>query len=109
MEKGKLKWGIIGAGIIAEKMADTLRQNRDSELIAVASKSAERGAIFAGYNNVPLSCSSDEIVGNSAIDVIDVATTHNSLFSIDVPLFSERIIFGPLVIIVVRQRPFGIL
>ncbi len=80
MEESKLKWGIIGAGIIAQKMIDALRQNRDSELIAIASKSAEKAAIFAERNRVPISCSYDEIVNNNDIDVIYVATTHNFHF-----------------------------
>ncbi|MCF6335787.1 MAG: Gfo/Idh/MocA family oxidoreductase, partial [Spirochaetales bacterium] len=80
MEESKLKWGIIGAGIIAQKMTDALRQNRDSELIAIASKSAEKAAIFAERNRVPISCSYDEIVNNNDIDVIYVATTHNFHF-----------------------------
>ncbi len=80
MEQKNLKWGIIGAGIIAEKMADALHRNINSELIAVASKSAEKAAKFAADNDVPLSCSYDEIAANPEIDVIYVATTHNFHF-----------------------------
>ena len=73
----KLKWGIIGAGIIADKMADALHQNKDSELLAVASKSIYRAERFAKNNKVPIACSYAEIVNNNDIDVIYVATTHN--------------------------------
>jgi dihydrodiol dehydrogenase / D-xylose 1-dehydrogenase (NADP) len=80
MEKNKLFWGIIGAGIIAEKMADALNQNKESELLAVASKSPERARIFAKNNNVPQVCTYNEIVNNNDIDIIYVATTHNFHF-----------------------------
>ena len=73
----KLKWGIIGAGIIAEKMAEALHLDPDSELLAVASKSIDRAESFAKNNNVPKACSYAEIVNNNDVDVIYVATTHN--------------------------------
>ena len=62
MNKKKLNWGIIGAGIIAEKMADALHRNKNSELLAVASKSIDRAQNFAEKNKVPIACSYDEIV-----------------------------------------------
>ncbi len=46
MKKNKLNWGIIGAGIIAEKMADALQMNKDSELIGVASKTLNKAKAF---------------------------------------------------------------
>ena len=76
----KLNWGIIGAGIIAEKMADALHMDPDSELLAIASKSFDRAERFAMTNKVPIACSYDEIVDNNDIDVIYVATTHNFHF-----------------------------
>jgi len=80
MEYKKLNWGIIGAGIIAEKMADALHQNKYSNLLAVASKSKERAESFAKKNNVTLPCSYEEIVSNKDIDIIYIATTHNFHF-----------------------------
>jgi 1,5-anhydro-D-fructose reductase (1,5-anhydro-D-mannitol-forming) len=42
------KWGIIGAGIIADtRFAPALREARDSTLVAVASRDPERAAAFA--------------------------------------------------------------
>lgn len=80
MRDKKLRWGIIGAGIIAEKMADALHQNKDSELLAVASKSIDRAQNFTKKNKVPKACSYNEIVNNNDIDLIYVATTHNFHF-----------------------------
>lgn len=73
-------WGIIGAGIIAEKMADALYQNQNSKLLAVASKSSDRAKNFAEKNKVPIACTYTEIVNNKDIDIIYVATTHNFHF-----------------------------
>lgn len=80
MKNSKLNWGIIGAGIIAEKMADALHHNTDSELLAVASKSNDKAKKFAKNNNVPEAYTYDEIVNHKDIDVIYVATTHNFHF-----------------------------
>ncbi|MDA3939952.1 MAG: Gfo/Idh/MocA family oxidoreductase [Spirochaetia bacterium] len=80
MKEKILTWGIIGAGIIAEKMAEALHIDKNSELIAVASKSKERAERFAEKNNVPIACSYNDIVNNADINVIYVATTHNFHF-----------------------------
>ncbi len=80
MKNRKLNWGIIGAGIIAEKMLEALQQHPDSELVAVASKSITRAHNFAEKNKVPLACSYEEIVDNVDVDIIYVATTHNFHF-----------------------------
>ncbi|MCK5674900.1 MAG: Gfo/Idh/MocA family oxidoreductase [Spirochaetales bacterium] len=80
MDYKKLNWGIIGAGIIAEKMADALHQNKYSNLLAVASKAIQRAQSFADKNTVPIACSYTEIVNNNDIDIIYVATTHNFHF-----------------------------
>ena len=73
----KYRWGIIGAGVIARKMADALRQDANAELYFVASKSAERAKAFAAEQDVPCHGSYDEIVNDDSVDIIYVATTHN--------------------------------
>jgi predicted dehydrogenase len=75
-----LNWGIIGAGIIAKKMAEAIRQTPGVKLLAVASKTPSRAKEFAKENDVPLHLSYDEIVNHKEIDVIYVATTHNFHF-----------------------------
>jgi dihydrodiol dehydrogenase / D-xylose 1-dehydrogenase (NADP) len=71
------KWGIMGAGVIARKMAGALRQEKDAELCFVASKSDERAKTFAQEQDVPGYGSYEELVNDSSIDIIYVATTHN--------------------------------
>ncbi|MDR0955220.1 MAG: Gfo/Idh/MocA family oxidoreductase, partial [Rikenellaceae bacterium] len=43
----KIKMGIIGTGIIAEKMATTIREMPDVEAYAVGSRSQEKAQAFA--------------------------------------------------------------
>jgi dihydrodiol dehydrogenase / D-xylose 1-dehydrogenase (NADP) len=76
----KIKWGIIGAGIIAGKLADALKINPDSELYAVASKTPAKAKEFANKYGVEHALSYQEIVNHKEVDVIYVATTHNFHF-----------------------------
>lgn len=76
----KINWGIIGAGIIANKMAETLMINPDSQLYAVSSKSPEKANAFAKKYNIEKAFSYQEIVNCKDVDVIYVATTHNFHF-----------------------------
>ncbi len=76
----QIKWGIIGAGIIARKMADALNIHPDSQLIGVASKTISKAEKFAEEFGVENAYSYDEIVNDNDIDVIYVATTHNFHF-----------------------------
>ena len=76
----KIKWGIIGAGLIARKMADALKINPDSQLIAVASKTISKAEKFAEEFELENACTYQEIVESKEIDVIYVATTHNFHF-----------------------------
>jgi len=78
--KRKLKWGIIGAGNIADKMANALKITPNNQLYAVASKTPSKAIIFADKNSVENVYSYEEIVNNSEIDIIYVATTHNFHF-----------------------------
>ncbi len=73
----KINWGIIGAGIIARKMADALKINTDSELCAIASKTISKAEKFAEEFGIEHAYSYQEIVESKEIDVIYVATTHN--------------------------------
>ena len=76
----KLKWGIMGAGIIARKMADVLELSSLNQLYAIASKTPEKARLFANDFKIGQSLSYEEIVSTKEIDVIYVATTHNFHF-----------------------------
>jgi len=77
MDSIKIRWGIIGAGIIAKKMADALKFTQNCELCAVASKTPLKARKFAEENGIEHAYTYQEIVHSEEIDVIYVATTHN--------------------------------
>lgn len=80
MEDQKLRWGIIGAGIIAHKMAGALQLSADNLLISVASKTQEKALEFAKTFGLAKACTYSEVVNDPEIDVIYIATTHNFHF-----------------------------
>ncbi len=75
-----LKWGIIGAGIIAQKIAEALQLDANSQLWAVASKTPAKAKKFAERNGAEHAYSYQEIVDSREVDIIYVATTHNFHF-----------------------------
>lgn len=77
----KIRWGVLGAGQIAEKFASDLKTVEDAELVAVASKMLPKAQAFAEKFNVP------EVYGNyrdfiehNTVDAVYIATTHNFHF-----------------------------
>jgi len=73
-----IRWGILGCGSIAHKFVKGLQVLPDTILEAVASKTEGKAEALGNqfhvknvYNNY------EELVNNSAVDVIYVATTHN--------------------------------
>lgn len=70
-------WGIMGAGIIARKMADALKRTERCELVAVGSKSRERAASFAAENGAARHGTYGELLTDPDVDIVYVATTHN--------------------------------
>jgi predicted dehydrogenase len=76
----KLKWGIMGAGNIAKKMANALKMTPNCQLYAVASKTPSKARMFADENGVANAYDYQEIVNSKEIDIIYVATTHNFHF-----------------------------
>ncbi len=72
-----IRWGIIGAGHIAEKFALALNSLKDTELTAIASRSADKAYEFAERFHVRKAYGSyEELVKDSEIDVIYIATPH---------------------------------
>jgi predicted dehydrogenase len=73
----QINWGIMGPGIIARKLADALKLNKDCRLYAVASKTPARAEKFAKEYSIKNVLTYQEIVEERNVDVIYVATTHN--------------------------------
>lgn len=76
MAKQTIRWGILGAGIIAHKMADAIGQEDGSELVAVASRTPEKAGAFAREYGIAAE-SYESLVTRPEVDVIYIATTHN--------------------------------
>jgi len=74
-----IKWGIIGAGNIAGKFASDLAMVVNAELIAVASRSADKAALFAQkYGAQKAYGSYDALFLDPAIDIVYIATPHST-------------------------------
>ncbi|MFW7413892.1 Gfo/Idh/MocA family protein [Demequina sp. SO4-18] len=74
------RWGIMGAGGIARKLADAVTQYTQSEVVAVASASSlERAQAFADEKGIPAAYGSyQDMLADDSIDIVYVATTHNN-------------------------------
>ena len=75
-----MKVGILAAGGIAAKMAETLNglNHPEIELYAVASRSAERASEFAKKFNIPVSYGSyEELASDPNVDLIYIASPHS--------------------------------
>ena len=70
-----LRWGILGAGDIAEVFADTVLGNTKQEIVAVASKTSGKGERFAERFSIPRTYHTyEELVGDGEVDAVYVAT-----------------------------------
>lgn len=79
MGNRKIKWGIIGLGNIASQFAADLLLVEDSELTAVASRDIAKAEQFAEkFNALRMYNSYDLIFEDSDVDIIYIATPHNS-------------------------------
>lgn len=72
-----LRWAILGAGIIAEKLAHAVQQEASAELVAVASKTPAKARAFAERFGIRAARDYDDLVNDESVDVVYVATTHN--------------------------------
>jgi len=69
-----LRWGIIGPGRIAPRLVRALSKSRRGELVAVASRRAERAAAFAAEHGIGRSFGSYEaLLRDPEVDVVYVA------------------------------------
>ena len=73
-----MKIGILGAGRIAGKFANTMNQVSEAECWAVASRSAERAAAFAEQWGFAKSLGSyEEMLADPELELVYVATPHS--------------------------------
>lgn len=73
--------GIIGAGWIADKMAEALAPAKDMCVYAIASRSIEKAQEFADRWNIEKAYGSyEEMVADPAVDLVYIATPHSHHF-----------------------------
>lgn len=77
MAPSRIRWGILGAGNIAYKLADAVAQDPDSELVSVASNTPGKAETFASAVGIMADDSYQSLVERPDIDVVYIATTHN--------------------------------
>lgn len=73
----KVKWGIIGLGKIAHKMAGDLKLSSDAVLHGVASRDEKKAREFGDKHNTSKCYGSyEELANDPEVDVIYIATPH---------------------------------
>jgi len=81
----QLNWGIVGTGKIAHKFAHDIQLDEGSNLLAVASRSSEKAAIFKETYKIELAFSSyKDLFQDERIDIVYIATPHNSHASLSI-------------------------
>lgn len=74
---GKIRWGILGCGKIANKFASDLRLVEDATLSAVASRNPEKRKSFSAlYGPTHVFNSYDAMAQSDVVDAVYVATPH---------------------------------
>jgi predicted dehydrogenase len=72
-----VRWGVVGPGRIAGKVVPDFAHVPGAELVAVASRSAERAATFAAEHHIPRTHDSyAAILADPDVDALYIATPH---------------------------------
>ncbi len=74
----KLRWGVLGCGKIARRLAQTFAFSKTSELVAAGSRTLEGARAFAAEFRLPHAHGSyAELLANPAVDAVYIATPHS--------------------------------
>lgn len=100
-----MKWAILGAGNIANDFARSFKTER-AELDAVASRSLEKATAFAEQYAIPVPYGSyEEMLADSSIDAVYVATPHSHHYEhIKLCLNAGKHVFSEKVMVTNRQQ-----
>lgn len=72
----KIRWGILGAGNIAQRFARSLAEEPSSELVGAAGRTASKVRDFCGEFSCQAFDSYDALVADPAIDAVYIAVPH---------------------------------
>ena len=78
MEQRKIRWGLLGAGIILDRWMKGAQQVEDMEIVAVASRSRERACKMAQKFQIPEAVSYEEMLAREDIDVVYIPVPHTA-------------------------------
>ncbi|MCU1530307.1 MAG: hypothetical protein JWP75_4070 [Frondihabitans sp.] len=74
-----LRWGVVGTGEIAGDFIDALHAHSDQQVIAVASRSAEKGRRFVARHGVDRVVeTAEQLASEPDVDVLYIATPHTA-------------------------------
>ena len=91
LPKKQLNWGIIGLGNIAHQFVRDLQLVEEANIVCVGSRSLEKASKFAEQYDIPNYCGSyDEVIANREVDVVYIATPHDSHADIGVKAMNSR-------------------
>jgi predicted dehydrogenase len=77
-----LRWGILATGWIAERFTASLLKHTGQQVVAVGSRSSEKGAAFAAQHGIPtVHGSYEELVADPGVDIVYVATPHSEHYA----------------------------
>jgi dihydrodiol dehydrogenase / D-xylose 1-dehydrogenase (NADP) len=90
--KNDLRWGIMGPGKIAKKLAEAIEGTEGTELYAIASNSMDRAKTFSEEFNVEKVYGSyDELVKDPDVDVVYIANLKTQHFeSAKLALYNKK-------------------
>jgi len=72
-----IRWGIVGPGCIAHKFAKAVQNVECAELVAVASRTEDKGKEFAALYNIPqVFCGYEKMAEYGNVDAVYIATPH---------------------------------
>ncbi len=73
-----IKFGIVGAGSIANQFARDISKCKDAKCVAIASRSLEKAELFRETHNLEFAFGSyEEMAKSNEIDAVYIATPHN--------------------------------
>lgn len=75
-----LRWGMLGAGVIAPSFVRDFSYMKNAELVGVAASDPVRLKRFQSEHQIPQAMSYDELYQHPDIDVVYISTTHNFHF-----------------------------
>ena len=78
MERKKIRWGLLGAGVIIDRWIKGAMQEEDMEIAAVASRTAQSAQQMADRYGIPGVMSYGEMLARDDIDVVYVPVPHTA-------------------------------